>query len=57
MTEALGLATERDHSLVAEIAERRKNNVDAQPTVEQLQAINRILVDEARDRLHQDASS
>lgn len=51
MQKALETATARDHELVAEITELRKSNKHAQASIEQLQAINRVLVDQARERL------
>ena len=51
----LKTATERDHELVAEITALRAENKDAQASLEQLRAINRVIVDQARDRLDKEA--
>lgn len=51
MATALKTATARDHELVAEISELRKQNAAAKPTVEQLHAVDRVLVDQARERI------
>lgn len=48
-------ATERDHQLVAEITALRYENQDAQASLEQLRAIDRVIVDQARDRLSEEA--
>lgn len=55
MKKTLITATERDHQLVAEIAALRKENERAQPTQEQLKAIDRVLVDQTRERMAQEA--
>lgn len=55
MKKALIRATERDHELVAEIHDLRKENERAQPTQEQLKAIDRVLVDQTRERMAQEA--
>ena len=55
MVKALATATERDHELVAEITGLREANATAQPTLEQLRAIDRVIVDQARDRLEKEA--
>ncbi len=55
MKKALITATERDHQLVAEIEALRKENERAQPTQEQLKAIDRVLVDQTRERMAQEA--
>lgn len=41
----------RDLYLIAEITELRKQNSTAQPSLEQLRAIDRVLVEQARERL------
>lgn len=51
MKQALAIATDRDRELVAEITALRAQNQDAQATLEQLRAIDRVLVDQARERL------
>lgn len=51
----LKTATERDHELVAEITALRAENKDAQASLEQLRAIDRVIVDQARDRLDKEA--
>ncbi len=55
MEKALVTATERDHQLVAEITALRAQNEDAQASLEQLRAINRVIVDQARERLAREA--
>ena len=55
MTKTLATATQRDHELVAEITALRAQNEGAQPSLEQLQAIDRVLVDQTRARLAQEA--
>lgn len=49
-------ATERDHELVAEITALRAENETAQASLEQLRAIDRVIVDQTRERLEQEAS-
>lgn len=44
-------ATEQDHILVAEITKLRQENPDYQATIEHLRAIDRVLIDQARERL------
>ena len=56
MAKELQTASTRDHQLVAQITDLRKTNANAAATVEQLQAVNRVLVDQARARLAVDAS-
>ncbi len=51
MTKTLNTATERDHQLVAEITALRAENATAVATAEHLAAINKVLVDQARERL------
>jgi hypothetical protein len=51
MNKTIQTATARDLELVAEITELRKINKDANASIEQLQAVNRVLVDQARERL------
>lgn len=48
-------ATERDHELVAEITALRAENEAAQASLEQLRAIDRVIVDQTRERLAQEA--
>lgn len=55
MVKALATATQRDHELVAEITALRAQNEAAQPSLEQLRAIDRVLIDQARERLAQEA--
>lgn len=55
MKKALITATERDHQLVAEIKALRKENERVQPTQEQLKAIDRVIVDQTRERMAQEA--
>lgn len=45
-------ATEHDHILVAEITQLRKENPAYQATLEHLRAIDRVLIDQARERLN-----
>jgi chromosome segregation ATPase len=56
MAKELSTASERDHQLVAEITELRKENANAVASLEQLQAVNRVLVDQARARLAAEAA-
>lgn len=53
MKQALATATDRDRELVAEITALRAANANAQPNLEQLRAINAVLVDQARERLRE----
>lgn len=55
MKQTLATATERDRELVAEITALRAENENAQPSIEQLKAIDRVLIDEARQRLQREA--
>jgi len=55
MKKELITATERDHELVAEISALRAENKNAQATIEQLKAIDRVLVDQARAKMFSDA--
>lgn len=45
------MPTQQDYELAEEIRQRRESDPHAQPTKDELQAINRILVEEARKRL------
>ena len=45
--------TDDDYKLAEAIALRRKDDAKAQPTSNELAAINRIIVQQARDRLKQ----
>lgn len=56
MKKTLVTATERDHQLVAEISALRAENKNAQATIEQLQAIDRVLVDRTRERMAQEVA-
>lgn len=56
MKKALQTATARDHELVAEITELRKQNANARPTPEQLKAVDHVLIDQARERMALEAS-
>lgn len=42
--------TEHDYELADAIKQRREANPNAQPTLEELAAIDRILIQQARDR-------
>lgn len=42
---------QRDLALIAEITELRKQDSTARPSLEQLRAIDRVLVEQARERL------
>jgi len=55
MVKALVTATERDHELVAEITALRAENEHAQASLEQLRAIDRVIVDQTRERMAQEA--
>lgn len=50
-------ATESDHILVAEITQLRAENPGYQATVEHLRAIDRVLIDQARERLQKENSN
>lgn len=51
MAKELQTASARDHGLVAEITALREENATAVASLEQLRAIDRVLVDQARERL------
>lgn len=55
MKKELITATERDHELVAEISALRAENKNARATIEQLQAVDRVLVDQARAQMFSEA--
>lgn len=55
MVKALATASERDHELVAEITALRAENEHAQASLEQLRAIDRVIVDQTRERMAQEA--
>jgi hypothetical protein len=47
-------ATEQDYVLLDEITKLRAENPDYQATFEHLRAIDRILIDQARERLQKE---
>lgn len=55
MGKALKLASERDHELVAELTELRKTKPKTQASPEILKAVDRILIDQASERLEKGA--
>lgn len=57
MDEKLGKATSRDHELVAEITALRAEKPTVQPSLEQLKAIDRVLIDQAAERLEKERSA
>lgn len=54
MVKAIATANERDHELVAEITALRAENKDAQASLEQLRAIDRVIIDQTRERLERE---
>lgn len=55
MGKALKLASEKDHEMVKELAELRKTKPKAPASPEILKAVDRILIDQASERLEKEA--